>query len=89
MKGRVSLMMETRDFVAGVVAGGVVGLVLGILYAPKSGSETRETIRRSAEDLCERARSTGEEIKNRIEGLADCGKKAFAVGGAERGKSFL
>ncbi len=75
-------MMETRDFVKGAVAGGVVGLVLGLLYAPESGVETREKIRQSAEDLCERARSTGEEIRNKIEGLADCGKRVFAGDGA-------
>jgi len=44
------------DFVKGLVIGGLIGAVLGVLYAPKSGKETREDIARKTEDLMARAR---------------------------------
>ena len=44
------------DFVKGLVIGGLFGAVLGILYAPKSGKETREDIARKTEDLLVKAR---------------------------------
>jgi gas vesicle protein len=44
------------DLLKGLIIGGLVGAVLGILYAPKSGKETREDIARKTEDLLERAK---------------------------------
>ena len=44
------------DFVKGLFIGGLIGAVLGILYAPKSGKETREDIARKTEDLLVKAR---------------------------------
>jgi len=44
------------DLMKGFVIGGLVGAVLGILFAPKSGRETREDIARKTEDALERAR---------------------------------
>lgn len=44
------------DFVKGLFIGGLIGAVLGILYAPKSGRETREDIARKAEELRIKAR---------------------------------
>ncbi|MFH1081123.1 MAG: YtxH domain-containing protein [Pseudomonadota bacterium] len=44
------------DFVKGLFIGGLIGAVLGILYAPQSGKETREDIARKTEDLMARAR---------------------------------
>jgi len=43
-------------FVKGLVIGGLFGAVLGILYAPKSGKETREDIARKTDDLLVKAR---------------------------------
>ena len=47
---------RSGDFVKGLFIGGLIGAVLGILYAPKSGKETREDIARKTEDLMARAR---------------------------------
>jgi len=44
------------DLMKGFIIGGLVGAVLGILFAPKSGRETREDIARKTEDVLERAR---------------------------------
>jgi len=49
------------DFLKGVLIGGVIGAVMGILYAPKSGRETREDISRKAEELVAKAKEEYEQ----------------------------
>jgi gas vesicle protein len=44
------------DLLKGLLIGGLIGVVVGILYAPKSGKETREDIIRTTEDLLSRAK---------------------------------
>lgn len=44
------------DLLKGLLIGGLIGAVVGILFAPKSGKETREDIARTAEDLLLRAK---------------------------------
>ena len=44
------------DLLKGLFIGGLIGVVAGILYAPKSGKETREDIVRATEDLLSRAK---------------------------------
>jgi gas vesicle protein len=40
----------------GLIIGGLIGAAIGILYAPKSGKETREDIARKTEDLMGKAK---------------------------------
>ena len=47
---------QVEGFVKGILLGGVVGAVIGILFAPKSGKETRDDINRTAEELLAKAR---------------------------------
>ncbi|MEK6535765.1 MAG: YtxH domain-containing protein [Thermodesulfobacteriota bacterium] len=49
-------MSKNGDFIAGLVVGGLIGAVIGILYAPKSGKETREEIGRKADELLSKAK---------------------------------
>jgi len=42
---------KSSDLLKGLFIGGFIGVVLGVLYAPKSGKETREDIARTTEDL--------------------------------------
>jgi gas vesicle protein len=42
---------KSNDLLKGLFIGGFIGVVLGVLYAPKSGKETREDIARTTEDL--------------------------------------
>jgi gas vesicle protein len=44
------------DLLKGLLIGGLIGAVVGILYAPKSGKETREDIARTADDLLSSAK---------------------------------
>ncbi len=70
-------------------AGVVVGATLGVLFAPKSGKETREDLKNAFDDLVEKARNLkAEDVKADIEkkvqeireGLADLDKeKVLAI----------
>ena len=57
-------MSKSDDFIAGLVVGGLMGAVIGILFAPKSGQETREQIAQKADDLLCKAK---EEYAHAIE----------------------
>ena len=47
---------KNGDLLKGLLIGGLIGVIAGILYAPKSGKETREDIARTTDDLLYRAR---------------------------------
>ena len=47
---------KTNDFLKGVLIGGLIGAAVGILFAPKSGKETREDIARKTEDIIKKAK---------------------------------
>jgi gas vesicle protein len=61
---------KADDFIKGLLIGGLMGAVIGILYAPKSGRETREEIGRKAEDLMVKA-------KEEYEAALEKSKKAY------------
>lgn len=46
---------STSSFFKGVILGAAVGATAGILFAPKSGKETREDIKKAAEELKKQA----------------------------------
>jgi gas vesicle protein len=71
---------KSNDLLKGLFIGGFIGVVLGILYAPKSGKETREDIARTTEDLLSkgkeeyekavaRSKSAYDEAVKRLKGL--------------------
>ena len=55
---------KSSDLLKGLFIGGLIGVVLGILYAPKSGKETREDIARKADELLGKAK---EEYEKAVE----------------------
>ncbi|UCE07231.1 MAG: YtxH domain-containing protein [bacterium] len=44
------------DFLKGMLIGGMVGAVVALLYAPKSGKETRQDIGKKADELASKAK---------------------------------
>ncbi len=56
------------------LAGLGIGAIVGVLYAPKSGAETRENIRRSAEEGREWAVSQARRAREQANDWVDRGK---------------
>ncbi len=50
------MSVKTSDFLKGVLVGGLIGATVGILFAPKSGKETREDIARKTEEIIKKAK---------------------------------
>ena len=80
--------MAADDCVKGLIIGGLIGVALGILYAPKSGKETREEISHSAEELLKKTKAQYEEVCKKIEKLADQ-EKELLIGKKEKIKKVL
>jgi gas vesicle protein len=55
--------------------GGVVGAGLALLFAPKSGRETRQSIHDFADDIKDKARGYVEDVKEKVTGSYDKGKE--------------
>jgi gas vesicle protein len=81
-------MSEDKDTLYAFILGGLIGVALGVLYAPKSGKETRQDIKRFSEgvadkvkdlgeDFSEKGRKAYEEGKGKINEVFEAGKKAF------------
>ncbi|HAJ26923.1 MAG TPA: hypothetical protein DCG53_06705 [Syntrophus sp. (in: bacteria)] len=63
---------RTRVYFKGLLVGGLIGAVIGILYAPKSGKETKEEIGRKTDELMAKA-------KEKYELALERSKKAYEV----------
>ena len=70
--------MATKDCFRGLIVGGLIGAALGILYAPKSGKETREGICNSANELLEKTKKQYEEACKKFEKLKGREKELYA-----------
>ena len=58
------------DWLKGLLIGSLVGVVVGLLFAPKSGKELRE-------DISEKAKDLADKVKDEYEGALDKSKKGF------------
>ena len=54
------------NFIAGFLFGGIVGVVLGILLAPKAGSETRAELVGQSEVWRDRAEEIAARVRERV-----------------------
>ena len=84
---------DNNSSIGWFLAGLGLGAVVGILYAPKSGRETRETLLRSAEEgrdyLVSRGREAREQVKDYVDRGRDViGKQRDSINSAiEAGRS--
>ena len=62
--------MKANTFFA-LVAGLAAGAILGVLFAPEKGEETRDQLRRSAEDGLDKLRGALEKAEQEVENFAD------------------
>lgn len=63
--------MKTSKLAVGAVIGAAAGVALGILTAPKSGKETREDLKRKAEEAKDKANATRDDLIFKAEEVAD------------------
>ncbi len=73
-------MSDNSKIVVALLAGVAVGAALGILFAPESGSETRDKLSKALKDLGERIQGLTEE------GMDDLSETAEKVGSAVKSK---
>ncbi|MCX6301431.1 MAG: YtxH domain-containing protein [Bacteroidia bacterium] len=73
--------MKPGSFIAGLLTGAVVGGVIALLYAPKSGKETREDLKQKLEEYgkkvenikakaSQKSKQVREDLAGKIEDLA-------------------
>lgn len=56
-------------FIGGALLGGLIGAALGLLFAPRAGTETRQQLGEGIQELQEKANRTLEELKAKSEDL--------------------
>ncbi|MCR4398341.1 MAG: YtxH domain-containing protein [Firmicutes bacterium] len=63
-------MNDRGDFLAGVIVGGLIGFAAGVLFAPASGRETRESIARKGKELVDEAKERKDEVADAVRSKA-------------------
>ncbi len=58
------------------LTGGLIGLALGVLFAPRPGRETRDRLRKRGDDLIEQGRGSYETQRGRVLEAVDVGREA-------------
>ena len=77
------------------LAGLGIGALVGVLYAPKSGRETREDLASGAQDAKEKANQYVEQGKDQVGQYVDKGREYYEKGRTQwsdyvdKGKDFL
>lgn len=86
---------NSRNLLAGLFVGGLVGATLGILFAPKSGKETREEISRKTDEIlvktkegykkaADKCAETVQSSKSKLKGAIDAGVEAYRQANVEK-----
>jgi gas vesicle protein len=73
----------TGKFLGGLLIGGAIGAALGILFAPRSGKETRQMLKKSVAgipELSELAENVQQQTQRTLEEAMQRLQEAIAVG---------
>ncbi len=62
-------------FASGLILGGVIGSIVGILYAPDSGKRTRKRIYRKSDELVDDVVKYAHQSRDKAEEIVEDGKK--------------
>ena len=65
--GKNKCAYTSLGFMAGTIAGALIGAGLALLYAPKSGAETREDIKKKVDELKKEAKEAKKKAKVKLE----------------------
>lgn len=65
-KNRKEKSKTKKNIAVGATVGILAGIAGGLLFAPKAGKETRESLKESANDLTSTAKDKTVEVKNKI-----------------------
>jgi gas vesicle protein len=57
------------QFIKGLVFGGLIGSIVALLYAPKSGKEMREAIKQGSREFVHDAETKVDSVQNKIDQL--------------------
>ncbi len=57
-------MSDNRDTFLAFVLGSLIGAALGVLYAPKSGRETRSNIKKLGEEIADTVSNLSSDFKD-------------------------
>ena len=85
------------DFLKGLLIGGLIGAAVGILYAPKSGKETREQIAKKSDEFLVKAKEEYEKglekskkaYESMLEGMKEVQEKTKRTAGSSGKITFI
>lgn len=75
--------MSAKNTVAGLIIGAATGVALGMLFAPRKGSEMRETLAKTGGDYYDKIT---EDVKSTVEDQLDKYLKSSSSRAEERAK---
>lgn len=67
----------------GLLAGAAIGLAIGLLYAPRSGEETRAQLKEKAADLIERAKENASDLTHKVQQKVAAAKQGVHPDGSD------
>jgi gas vesicle protein len=68
---------NTGTLILSFLLGGIVGAGMALLFAPKSGLETRQKIRDLTEDVKEKAKDYVDNVKDKVTSKIEKGKELY------------